>query len=393
MKKLIEQIKLYFYNGEAFIWILASLWLIFSITFNLRIVSSSLGELADFGSFMASGISLRDGENPYGTSSPLIFESYFPLVEAGGKLPNLNPPISLLFFEPASKGNLVLAINIWRVISLIIYILSISILVYIYKPSPIKILWLFSLAGFWHTIGLGQIYTPLLLLITLAWLSLLKNKDGLAGIFLGLLISIKPNFIIWLISLVLVKNWKGLISVAATIVFVGIIPLFFMPFETYFQWLDATGVSDQILAMPGNSSLMGLTSRIGYSGLGVALSILSLVITAIAIYRTRNSETNRVELINGASIFLCLLSSPISWVGYTIFTIPFFLSQSKWNFSTIVAAWMLTMPFNITMHFYYLGSFNFVFWGWWYGLSLLICLTNILILFWKEKKLAQNQPI
>src|SRR5688572_24494679 len=96
--------------------VIALLWMVFSITFNLRVTASSLDQLDDFGSFIASGIELKEGRNPYGISSPLIFEIYFPRVNSGGILPNLNPPITLIIFELLGDSDFILTINIWRLL-------------------------------------------------------------------------------------------------------------------------------------------------------------------------------------------------------------------------------------------------------------------------------------
>ena len=53
------------------------------------------GELRDFGSFMASGQAVDDGENPYGIH-PLTFHVVLPGFDVWN--PNLNPPVSVPFF-------------------------------------------------------------------------------------------------------------------------------------------------------------------------------------------------------------------------------------------------------------------------------------------------------
>ncbi|MBY5635159.1 DUF2029 domain-containing protein [Rhizobium leguminosarum] len=46
----------------------------------------------------------------------------------------------------------------------------------------------------WDTLYLGQIYTPLVLACIIAWLRLEKGDHLVAGIMIGLLISMKPKF-------------------------------------------------------------------------------------------------------------------------------------------------------------------------------------------------------
>jgi alpha-1,2-mannosyltransferase len=155
---------------------LAAGLLILVITFNVIIVGSALGQTYDFGSFAASGINLTNQDNPYDANSPLVFESVFPPVNAGGRLPNLNPPFTLLFFRFITEQNVLTALNIWRGLSAGMYLVTLLILARRYQPGFVKLIWGLALAGIWHTIGLGQIYVPLLLIATLAWINLEEKR-------------------------------------------------------------------------------------------------------------------------------------------------------------------------------------------------------------------------
>jgi hypothetical protein len=363
----------------------AVLWLIFSITFNVNIVILNLGELGDFGSFIASGQALQQGINPYSDSSPLIFEALFPRFNVGGKMPNLNPPISLLVFGPLANVNFLQAVNLWRAISLLLYMVTVLLLANEYKASPLRILWAFALAGFWHTIGLGQIYTPLALLASLAWITSRKGREAWTGIFIGLLVGFKPNFILWILLLIIQRRWKTVLSASVTIAICLVLPLLKMPPQVYLQWLDASRVDGRVLSMPGNSSFMGLTSRIGFPQAGVLLAIILLALVAFLIFRAPPKLLHQ-EWVDAAGILLSLLASPITWVGYTILALPFFFSEKMWNVPILVAAAILTVPFNFTMYLYYsFGKFNFVFWGWWYGIALGICLGLTMIAIWRVR--------
>jgi hypothetical protein len=56
-----------------------------------------------FGSFYASGLKIRNGENPYNPNSEYIFAINFSRVGAGGKMMNLNPPVSVIILEYMSR--------------------------------------------------------------------------------------------------------------------------------------------------------------------------------------------------------------------------------------------------------------------------------------------------
>lgn len=355
------------------------IWLLVSITINLAMVTIATKSLLDFGSFAASGINLRNGKNPYSTSSPLIFEIYFPSVHSGGKLPNLNPPITLFVFESLPQTNILEIANLWRLLSFGIYIAAVLLLLRNYTGNSIeRILWTFALAGFWHTVELGQIYTPLLLLIVLIRLNSLEKRDILAGILLGLLAGIKPNFLIWMLFLFASKNWKTATTALITFVTISAIPLLVFGYDVYAQWFSATRVGNSILSMPGNSSLFGLASRIGYPTAGSIMAVLMVVIVAVYLFRAPHTPNDQNSLAHEAGIIVSLLASPISWAGYTIFLLPIFLSRRKWSPWMVVAAAILSVPFILTLLLYVSSPLNFVFWGWFYGLALVICLVEIM---------------
>ena len=162
--------------------------------------------------------------------------------------------------------------------------------------------------------------------------------------------------------------------------------------EIYSLWLEAAKVDYHILSMPGNSSLIGLTSRMGQPQTGIWLAILISGVTIVFIYRANQFSDKQNITVSSAGVFLSLLASPISWAGYTILTLPYFLSQKKWSLATTLAAAILTVPFNITMHlYYYFGTFNFIFWGWWYGIALMICFGQLLLSLWKSREYADNE--
>lgn len=162
--------------------IIACLFFIMAITINILPFLDGKNDLMDFGSFYASGLKIQSGENPYDPNSEYIFEINFSRVGAGGKMMNLNPPISVVLFRPLARFDPHQTLVIWQVISAILYAGSIILLGTTYKQNvrPAIFLWAFTLAGFWHTLVLGQIYVVLLLFTALG-LILLKERSIYPG--------------------------------------------------------------------------------------------------------------------------------------------------------------------------------------------------------------------
>ena len=119
--------------------------------------------------------------------------------------PNLSPPVMLPVFSALARLNPVVAFRAWYLVSLILYGTGLVLLARTYRPirETWKIVWALGLAGLWATLALGQIYIPLALACIAAWLLIEWRKFGTAGVIIGILIAIKPNFIVWPILLLL----------------------------------------------------------------------------------------------------------------------------------------------------------------------------------------------
>lgn len=150
------------------------------IGINTIMVWRSRNALLDFGSFIAAGKFANADQNPYATDSPLIFEVFFPGVSVGGSMPNLNPPISIPIFQILAGLDPYVTVNLWRIVAIALYLAALVVLLKTYRNVTIwRVGWALVLSGFWHTIELGQIYTLLLLLTTLAiYFSERKNSSS-----------------------------------------------------------------------------------------------------------------------------------------------------------------------------------------------------------------------
>jgi Glycosyltransferase family 87 len=330
--------------------------------------------LKDFGSFIAAGQLASHGENPYSTESPLIFHVEFSKLGLKASLPNLNPPISILFAQILATYDPVTSLLVWKSITAILYFLCVLALILVFpiNSTILKIFWAFSLAGFWHTIELGQIYAPLALFSTGAFIFFIKQKWGLAGILIGCLVAIKPNFLIWPVFLLLGNYVPTALIAFATAGALSLLPLLIYSPQVYFQWLQAS-LNFSALSFPGNSSLVGLVSRFGSPGWGEGLALLITIIFAILIYFKRPN----LLTINASGLLISLLASPIAWVGYTITLLPF-LYAKHWRVPESLAALILVIPFPVVLTYFENSQFNYIFWGWLYGFALAILSASVL---------------
>lgn len=334
--------------------------------------------LFDFGSFIGSGQLASLGRNPYSLDSPLINKVSFPEIGVEGYAPNLNPPISVLLFRLFAQFDPYQSLLVWRIITIALFIISILLLNHAYPVtgfwSVFRLIWAFSLAGLWHTIRLGQIYGVLILLTVLIYIMLKKQRPILAGLFLGILIALKPNFVFWAFLLLVAGNWRSFLSSGITTLAISTVPIFTNGYEIYQQWLTTTSMyTTPNLLIPGNNSLQGLTSHFGSAFIGVIMSIILCILTSVfvRIYKPP------LAFINSFGIICSLFISPIAWTGYTILTLPIFFENKEWNWFLKIAAGIFTFPFILIFYFFSTSPFNFVFWDWFYGWGLLMMLVWI----------------
>ena len=337
-------------------------------------------ELLDFGSFYASGLNLRQGENPYEPDTKYVLEIDFPRVGAGGKMVNLNPPISAMLFGFITNFDPNQSFRIWQLISAVLFTGVIFLLTAAYKRNmtPARFIWAFTIAAFWQTLTLGQIYVLLFLFLSLGWILLQKKSYVLAGIAIGLVVAFKPNFILWPLFLLAAGYTLTFIISLATSLVVSLIPMLFYGLEIYGQWLDASTLERGTLILPGNSSLVGLGARLNVIPLGIVVSLILVGVLLFRVMRRNPIEGERVDQVSALGIIAALLASPVAWAGYTMLLLPVFFSRKDWSPMVLLSAAILTFPFGIVLKLWQTSFPNFVIFGWFYGWGILALLGGVL---------------
>ncbi len=298
--------------------------LIFLLVFNLIGSSSNLDQLRDFGAFLAAGTAAASGRNPYAVS---------------GADPNLNPPISLLVFEPLNRLDPLVARRAWYVLSLACMFVALILLVRAYPPPPssFRVLWVMAFAGMWFTLQMGQIYTLLLVLATGAWLFLATGRRVPAGLLLGLLIAVKPQLALWPLLLLLTGAYLAGLVAYATAALLTLIPALVYGPGIYIAWLHATELVSTAFSV--NASLPGFFARLDLPWLGFTFALL-LVLACCALVRRHRPP---LEATSALALVASLLASPVAWIGYTSLLAPVFLSR-PWTRALRLAALLLLIP-------------------------------------------------
>jgi hypothetical protein len=329
--------------------------------------------LWDFGSFVASGRAAREGLNPYGIY-PLTLHVSFPGFEAWN--PNLNPPISALLFQLFDLTDPHISFRIWWAISVLCYAATVLLLLRRYgRPDWWALLpWAFALAGFWDTLVLGQIYLPLVLAGSAAWLLLERGEGRWAGLLIGLVVAMKPNFLVWPVLLFLSGHRIPAVVSLATAGAISAVPLVVMGPEVYRQWFELLVGDRERAFFLTNASLVGLAARMGLPSLGVWVGLALLGASAFWALRARPAALQASAL----ALLLALLASPIAWIHYTLFLLPVLFSRWRMTGIRLVAV-LLIVPVPFILDRFGQPAWIQVTSGSLYNWALVLCLVALLM--------------
>lgn len=341
--------------------------------------------LWDFGSFVASGRAAADGLNPYGVY-PLTLHVELPGFESWN--PNLNPPISALLFQLFDVAEPQETLRMWRWISIAFYAAAIALLVRRYWNAQSLILGVlaFALAGFWDTLFLGQIYLPLVFAAVAAWLLLEKGQAVAAGILIGLVVSLKPNFLVWPALLFLSGYRLPALASVATAAIISAVPMAIYGPEVYRQWIELVAFDGARAIFLTNASLLGLATRAGVPALGMIAGVLLLGLLSIWAYWLRPQEMAASAL----GILAALLASPLGWIHYTLFLLPVFWAY--WHKLPMrIVALLLIVPVPFIIAQFTKASWVQLTLGSLYGWALVLCLGTLISSEWRDRRLFSGE--
>jgi hypothetical protein len=188
------------------------------------------------------------------------------------------------------------------------------------------LLWIASFGGFWYTLWLGQVYVLLFAAGLGAWFLIQRGTHPLlAGLLIGLLVAVKPQFAVWPLFLLLAGHPRTAVAAVATAAAISAVPLALEGPEVYRQWLEAAQAYPR-LGLGGNASIVGQAERLGLIEAGYALSAALVAAAGFVVWRSRVTATGA----SSWAIVVALLASPIAWIGYGLMAMPVLLSR-RWD--------------------------------------------------------------
>jgi len=314
--------------------------------------------------------------------------------------PNLNAPFHTLFVLPLEALPFSAAFGVWSIFSLCFSLAVVGLIVYTQPfrdyerlkkgfinrrrtiddtPIPIRtgrtldekiispgrklfntyaadilILWIIILFYFatWVNVASGQFGLFLLGSIVLIWLSARKEKYQLAGIILGIALSVKIFLGLFLIFFAVQRRWKVLFWAITIFIFCNVISLIVFGLSAYKQYMEIVAASHLYINASWNASFSAFFTRIfgGAENIplielpvvayGLAYGLSFLLIAGLlwtAWPRPRDlSRLIRFDIGYALTIAAMLLISPFGWIYY--FPPLIITSLVIWNASSVLKA-------------------------------------------------------
>jgi hypothetical protein len=219
--------------------------------------------IVDFGKFHRSAVAFLEGKDMYGPEAARVAKAG-PDTEA--LVPNMNPPHFQLLLIPLAYLPVRVGLAVWYVLSLMGLLFSCWLIVKELSLSFGPWEWRSIIAGLLAASPMqselvnAQVSFVLLPVFTLAWVFARRECWSWAAVCLGLLMSIKPFFLIFLPFLLLWRSLRyALIATIACFLFLGlgVVTLGSENFESWARALSAVWWTWGT----GNLSVMGMLAR------------------------------------------------------------------------------------------------------------------------------------
>ncbi len=301
-------------------WVLAaSLWMQVGYMAGTleRISTRSMEIHVDFDSFWRSARAMLEGQDIYDTGVTLV---------------NLNPPLWTALISPLGLLEPLTAYRVFVLISLVIVVAYLAWTAEELRLRPgwtaVGVVLLLLSSPLLATLALGQVYPVLALGLVAAWVSDRRDRQGVSGAALGLVVALKPSLLPVLLWPLVRQRWtafvaalvSGAVATLAGVVAVG-------PEAT----LDYVGVlrDRSVSAYWDNASLPSAAARLFTENpyaqnvatlpwmvfVGYALGVAAIALTAV---RIRHGPEVGLWVLVAAS----LLASPIAWHNYLMLLGP-----------------------------------------------------------------------
>jgi alpha-1,2-mannosyltransferase len=231
--------------------------------------------------------------------------------------PNLNPPHFVVAFAPLTLVQPRVALIIWFALNIGAAVCA-TVLIWreLALPRSFSAIGLaIAFAGLTTGLQFGleeaQPTGVFALLLTGAWYAARRRHEKLAGVLLGLLVSVKPFFVCVLLVQTLKRQWIVLVWAAMAGVSALIAGLALAGVHSYVRWVEV-GRQVSWFIYPLNASIMGVVARAGLAwSAWFAASAIVVVVTVLAVRQSDRADA--AWLVSGLA---SVLISPLGWLYY-----------------------------------------------------------------------------
>ncbi|MFN7917566.1 MAG: glycosyltransferase family 87 protein [Vicinamibacterales bacterium] len=248
---------------------------------------------------------------------------------------NMNPPHFHLLVLPLTRLDLLPAFVVWTLVNaaagVVAVMLALRELRWPLRAAAVLPTLVLSLTGgaLNAIAATGQVTGLLLVALTLAWRDARHERWVACGLWLGVLIGVKPFLALFIPGLALTGRWRALVSAAAGGAGTFAVGVLTFGWPSHLEWLDSLeSVSWAWSSM--NASILGLAARcfsaspvftppvLAPSLTSVLWFVAALPTAWLSIVIARRSVDH---LFAGATLGALLLS-PLGWIYYLPLALP-----------------------------------------------------------------------
>ncbi|WP_070378830.1 glycosyltransferase 87 family protein [Rhodococcus sp. WMMA185] len=282
----------------------------------------------DLDVYRLGGSVFLQGSTLYGSMPP---------IQMGSFLPFTYPPLAAMIFSPLSMMSLATAGTVVTTLSLIALLGVLSITLDSLGIAPRKTLvWgalgalvvSMTLEPVYSTLDYGQINIALMVLVVAD--CLLERTPWPRGMLIGLAAAIKLTPAIFVLYLLVRKDFRAAVVTAISFVLFGALGAMVTWRDSVTYWTQTLFDSHRIgtPAYPANQSITGVLARLGLSDsdrLPIWLLLCAAVLALTLIAMIRALESGQTALALGLNAILGLLVSPVSWSHHWVWVSPIVL--------------------------------------------------------------------
>lgn len=289
----------------------------------------------DFGRFYYSARAFLERRDMYAPSPATPWAAG--VVQGAHQLLNLNPPHFHLLLLPLAILTPEAAVAVWMLASIFAFVLSLLLIAreidFVTSGTRVVLLVLFGLAcsATQAVFITGQLAFLMLLPVTLCWRDARHGRWVRAGAWLGVLVSVKLFFLIFVPYLIGGRRWKAVAAMTGAAALCLATGLIVFGVDSYSSWIGALRQSGDWAWLGMNASALGmfqrtLTTTPIFQPVALAPGLVRLWILAAGAITVTTLAAAMVDASADATdrafAFLLVaaqLISPVGWVYYLWF--------------------------------------------------------------------------